>query len=350
MILAILVKLVLILGFALNFGGMLTWVERKQSALIHDRIGANRATIFGMRMLGMFHMIADSVKMFVKEDYRPAAADRLLFNLGPAISMLFALVSFAVIPFGSSVEVGGQTINLQVAPLNVGILYLFAVMSLAVYGVVLGAWSSTNNFGLMGGLRASAQMIAYEVTFGATIIGTLMIYQSVDLQEIVRQQGQYWTLWGLQIPKWGFIVQPLGFLLFLTAGVAETKRIPFDAPEGESEIIGYFLEYSGIKFGMYFLTDFLETVLISSILVTLFFGGWQIPWVSVEAMPNWTGAIVSMVVFTLKVVFFLWLLMTIRWTLPRFRYDQIMHLGWKILLPLSLANILVTGIVILLVE
>jgi len=349
MILAILVKFFLILGFALTFAGMLTWVERKQSALMHDRIGANRATIFGMRMLGMFHMIADSVKMFVKEDYRPAVADRILFNLGPSISMLFALVGFAVIPFGSWVTVGDRVINLQVAPLNVGILYLFAVMSMAVYGVVLGAWSSENNFGFLGGLRASAQMISYEVTFGATIIGALMIYQTVDLQEIVRFQGQYWSLWGMQIPKWGFILQPLGFLLFLTAGVAETKRIPFDMPEGESEIIGYFVEYSGIKFGMYFLTDFLETLLISSILVTLFFGGWQVPWISVANLPNWIGAIVSMAAFTLKVVFFLWLLMTIRWTLPRFRYDQVMRLGWKMLLPLSLANILITGVIVLLV-
>ena len=341
----VLAKLAFVLAFVLGLGGLLTWVERKQSAVMQDRIGANRASILGLRVLGLFHPLADSIKMFTKESFRPANAEKVLFMLAPGISVFFALVGFAVIPFGDVLYVGERAVSLQLAPLNVGVLYLFAVAGMAVYGVVLGAWSSRNNFALLGGLRAAAQMLSYEVALGVSIIGCLMVYQTVDLQEIVRWQGEH---------VWGFLIQPLGFVLFLTVGIAETKRIPFDAPEGESEIIGYFLEYSGMGFGMYFLTDFIETVMISAITVTLFFGGWQVPYLTPEGfvfpwgawpLQNWAVALLQVLGFTLKVAFFLWLQMTIRWTLPRFRYDQIIRLGWKYLLPISLANIVVTGAV-----
>jgi len=285
------------------------------------------------------------------------AAEKFLFTIAPAISVFFALVGFAVIPFGDVLIIGGKEINLQLAPLNIGVLYLFAVAGMAVYGVVLGAWASKNNFALLGGLRASAQMISYEVALGVTIIGSLMIYQTVELQEIVRWQGG--TFWGW-LPKWGILLQPVGFILFLTVGIAQTKRVPFDAPEGESEIIGYFLEYSGMGFGMYMLTDFVETVMISAITVTLFFGGWQVPylmadgfhfpWGATWQLGNLVVALLQVGSFTLKVMFFLWLQMTIRWTLPRFRYDQIMRLGWKYILPISLVNILLTGLVIVLMK
>lgn len=346
----VLAKLGFVLVFVLGFGALLTWVERKQSAVMQDRIGANRASILGLRIIGLFHPIADSIKMFTKESFRPANAERFLFTVAPTVSVFFALIGFAVIPFGDVLYVSGKVINLQLAPLNVGILYLFAVAGMAVYGVVLGGWASRNNFALLGGLRASAQMISYEVALGVTIVGALMIYQTLDLQEIVRWQGAHY---------WGFLLQPIGFVLFLTVGIAETKRIPFDAPEGESEIIGYFVEYSGMGFGMYFLTDFIETVMISAITVTLFFGGWQVPFLTPEgfqfpwgawALDNWVVALVQVTGFTLKVMFFLWLQMTIRWTLPRFRYDQIMRLGWKYILPISLVNIIITGTVILLIE
>ncbi len=353
----VLAKLVFVLLFALSLGGILTWVERKQSAVMQDRIGANRAAILGIRAIGLFHPLADSIKMFTKEHFRPANAERFLFTIAPTISVFFALVVFAVVPFGNVLVIGGHEINLQLAPLNVGVLYFFAMAGMAVYGVVLGAWASRNNYALLGGLRASAQMISYEVALGVSIIGALMVYQTVDLQEIVRWQGGYFLGF---IPKWGVLIQPLGFILFLTVGIAETKRIPFDPPEGESEIIGYFLEYSGMGFGMYFLTDFIETVTISAITVTLFFGGWQVPylfadgfhlpWGSVIALQNWAVALLQVGAFVLKVVFFLWLQMTIRWTLPRFRYDQVMRLGWKYLLPISLANILLTGLILLLVR
>lgn len=350
-------KLAFILVFVLSFGGLLTWVERKQSAVMQDRIGANRASILGLRIIGLFHPIADAVKMFTKESFRPKNAEKFLFTMAPTISVFFALIGFAVIPFGDTLHIGDKAINLQVAPLNVGILYLFAVAGMAVYGVVLGAWSSRNNYALLGGMRASAQMISYEVALGVSIIGALLVYQTVNLQEIVRWQGGYFLGF---IPKWGVLVQPVGFLLFLTVGIAETKRIPFDPPEGESEIVGYFLEYSGMGFGMYFLTDFIETVLISSITTTLFFGGWQVPYLMADgfhfpwgwqiSMSNWLVELFHVVAFTLKVVFFLWLQMTIRWTLPRFRYDQIMRLAWKYLLPIALANILITAFIILLIQ
>jgi len=350
----ILAKFGFMLFFVLNFGGLLTWVERKQSAVMQDRIGANRAAIFGIRAIGLFHAIADAVKMFTKESFTPKNAEKFLFTIAPGISVFFALIGFAVIPFGDKLVVGETVINLQVAPLNVGILYLFAVAGMAVYGVVLGAWASRNNYALLGGLRASAQMISYEVALGVTIFGSLMIYQTVDLQQIVHWQGNYFWGW---IPAWGIFLQPLGFLLFLTVGIAETKRIPFDAPEGESEIIGYSIEYSGMGFGMYLLTDFVETVMIAAITVTLFFGGWQVPflmadgfhfpWGTVVELSNLVVALLQVGAFTLKVMFFLWLQMAIRWSLPRFRYDQIMRLCWKYILPIALANIIITGIVIL---
>ncbi|MDZ7265959.1 MAG: NADH-quinone oxidoreductase subunit H [candidate division KSB1 bacterium] len=343
-----------ILVFVFNTAALLTWVERKQSALMQDRVGANRARIFGLRLWGLFHILADSLKMFLKEDYRPRGAETLLFWLAPGISMFFALVAFAAIPFADSLVIGGRAHLMQIAPLNIGILYVLATMSMAVYGVVLGAWASNNNYSLMGGLRASAQMISYEVGIGVSLIGVLLVFQTVNLQEIVRAQG---ALLGGWLPKWGILYQPIGFLLFFTTGLAETKRIPFDAPEGESEIIGYHVEFSSMRFGMYFLTDLIETVLIACITVTLFLGGWQVPYLTAAgfefpwggrlALSNLSVTVLQFLGFSLKVAALLWFMMLIRWTLPRFRYDQVMALGWKILLPLALLNIFVTAAVIL---
>jgi NADH-quinone oxidoreductase subunit H len=346
-----------VFGFVFSLAALLTWVERKQSAVMQDRIGANRAAILGFRALGLFHIIADSVKMFVKEDFTPAGAKRFIFSIAPGLSLFFALLAFAAIPFGDALIVNGKSISLQIADLDVGILYVFAVMSMGVYGVVLGAWASNNNYGMLGGLRASAQMISYEVAIGVSIIGVLMVFETVSLNDIVKAQGQLMGGW---LPKWGILLQPIGFLLFLTTGIAETKRIPFDAPEGESEIVGYFIEYSSMRFGMYFLTDFIETILIAAITVTLFLGGWQVPylmadgfhfpWGSIWQLSNITVSILQVAAFTLKVAIMIFIMMNIRWTLPRFRYDQVMSLGWKILLPLSLANIFITGVFIVLMR
>lgn len=347
-------KTVFIVMFALSLGGLLTWVERKQSALMQDRIGANRASIFGLRLWGLFHIISDAVKMFTKEDFVPDTKHKMVHALAPVLALTFVLLSFAVIPFGHAITISGYTISLQVANLNVGILFVFAMMSVGVYGVVLAGWSSNNNYSLLGGLRASAQMISYEITIGLTLVGIILIFQTLSLQEIVQAQGG--LLFGF-LPRWGVFLQPLGLVLFLTAGIAETKRIPFDIPEGESEIIGFFVEYSSMKFGMFMFTDFIETVLISALVSTFFFGGWQVPyladtgfvfpWGGTWNLGMWVVEIMRVASFAVKVAFFCWFLMLVRWTLPRFRFDQLMNLGWKVLLPLSLINTMVTAVVVL---
>ncbi len=356
----------------LNLAGLHTWVERKQSAIMQDRIGANRAAILlpwawaapinwlvlrPLSVLGLFHPLADAVKMFFKEDFIPAKADRLLHTLAPFLSVFFALVAFAGIPFGDRLMIGGRVIDLQIAKIDIALLYIFAMLSLGVYGVILAGFASRNNYALLGSLRASAQMISYEITLGIAIIGVVMIFGTLDLQEMVRAQGRTLAGWipviGRWIPCWGVVLQPVAFLVFLTAALAETKRVPFDLPEGESEIIGYFVEYSGMKFGMFFLTDFIETVMVACLATTLFLGGWQVPYLTAAGfqfpwggflpVTEWAYVLLGIGSFTLKVIVFCWLFMTIRWTLPRFRYDRLMFLGWKVLFPISVGNVLVTG-------
>ncbi len=340
-----------------NIAGLLTWVERKQSAVMQDRIGANRASIFGMKALGLFHAIADVLKMLSKEEFIPNGANKFLFNLAPYLSVVFALVGFVAIPIGNQLIVGDRVIELQAANINVALIFIFAMMSMGIYGVVLAGFSSNNNYAFLGGMRGAAQMIAYEITMGAAIMGVIMVFNTLDLQMLVRGQGEYMFGW---LPKWGVFVQPLAFILFLTAATAETKRTPFDLPEGESEIIGYFVEYSGMKFGMFFLADLVETVLVAALMTTLFFGGWQIPylfpdgfhfpWGGHIALSNLPVALLGVCAFFIKLSFFIWLLMAVRWTLPRFRYDQLMRLGWQILLPASIVNIIVTAIVLIILR
>jgi NADH-quinone oxidoreductase subunit H len=333
--------------------------ERKVSALIQDRIGANRAAIFGVAALGLVNtLVADPVKFLLKEDVVPADTDRLLHFLAPVLSLAPVLVTFTVVPFGDVLQVGGRTIDLQAAPLNAGVLYVLAMASLAVYGVVLAGWSSNNRWSLLGGVRGSAQMISYEVSMGLALIGVIVVYGTLDLQAIARAQGP--LLWGW-LPAWGILYQPVGFLVFMTAGVAESKRIPFDLPESESELIaGYFTEYSGPKHLMFMMADFVEVVLVAALVTTLFFGGWQVPWLGREgfafpwgaaiALPSWAVALLQVTAFALKLVFFTWLQIVVRWTLPRFRYDQLMRLGWQGLLPLSLANVVVSALAVVLLE
>ncbi len=337
----------------LNLAGFHTWVERKQSALIQDRIGANRASIFGFRMLGMFHGIADVIKMFTKEDIVPEGADRTLHTLAPFFSVFFALVTFAAIPFGDRLILGDRVINLQVANINAALLYVFAMLSLGVYGVILAGFASRNNYAIMGGLRATAQMISYEIALGVSIVGVVMVYGTMNLAELVRAQGHMIAGW---IPMWGIVTQPVAFIVFVTAALAETRRNPFDLPEGESEIIGYFVEYSGMKFGMFFLTDFLETIVVASLSTTLFFGGWQVPflmpdgfhfpWGGELLVSNWVYALLGLASFSIKGLAFCFVFMQLRWTVPRFRYDQLMNLGWKGLFPIAVANVVVTAVVL----
>lgn len=347
-------RVAFVMLFVLNAGGLLTWVERKQSAIMQDRIGANRASLFGVRLMGLFHPLADALKMLTKEDFRPARADRVLFTLAPFVSVFFALVAFAAIPFGDTLRLGDREIPLQAVTLNVGVLYVFAMLSLGVYGVMMAGWSSANNYALLGGQRAAALMISAEIALGASIMGVIMVYGSLNLQDIVRAQGYHVGGW---LPLWGIVTQPLAFILFLTAGIAATKRIPFDLPEGESEIIGYFVEYSGMKFGMFAMADFLETVVIAGLTTALFLGGWQVPWLFADGfrfpwgahlpLPHLLVVLLQVGAFVVKVSAMIFLLMLIRWTLPRFRYDQAMRLGWLGLFPLSMLNLGVTGLVLL---
>jgi len=321
--------------FALTLGALLTWVERKMSSLIQDRVGPNRASIAGVRAAGLIHIIADMLKAFTKEDFVPPQANKVLFYLAPAIAFATVVAVFALIPFGPG--------PLVIADLDNGMIWFFAIMGFGVYGATLGGWASYNNFGLLGSLRAAAQMISYEVSMGLNVLGIFLVFGTLSLTQIVAGQGDLLFGW---LPKWGIVIQPVGFVLFLAAAMAENKRAPFDLPEGESEIVGYFVEYSAMGFATFFLSEFVEVVVIAAIGATLFLGGWQIPWVDPAGTAGGWITVAQVGAFVAKVVFLCWLQMLVRWTVPRFRYDQVMALGWKVLLPLSMLNLLVTAAVL----
>ena len=335
-------------NIVMAYGGFLTWVERKQSALMQNRIGANRASILGIRALGLFHMISDGLKMLTTEDWVPPGADKVLHALALLLSIALAILVFVAIPLGDRIAIGGDLFGLQipnmvldlrVADIDLGILMVFALLGLIVYGVVLAGLSSNNNFSMLGGLRASAQMVSYEIVLGLSVMGVILIFGTLDLQEIIRGQGE--LIFGF-LPRWGIFLLPVGFLLFLAAIIAESKRVPFDLPEGESEIIGYFTEYSGMKFGMFLFADFVES-LIGACLVDSGTAGYH------ETL-TLAWSLLTMGVFAVKVLFFTWLFMTIRWTLPRFRYDQLMDLCWKMMLPVALLNLTVTAILVFVLD
>lgn len=350
--LIIFIKIVCALVWLLALTLYLTWLERKESALIQDRLGANRASIFGIRIIGLFQPFADAIKMIFKEDFVPSFSRKFLHTIAPFISFFFVAVTIAVIPFGDTLRIGNRTINLQILDFNVGLLFILAMLSLGIYGIIISGWASNNKYTLTGGLRGAAQVISYEVALGLSLIGLIMVYPSLRLSSIVLYQGE--LLFGF-LPKWGIFLQPLGFVIFLFAALAETKRVPFDLPEGESEIIGFFTEYSGLKWGLFMMTDFMEVIIVSTLLTTLFFGGWQVPWLALDGfhfpwggellLPRVVVVLFQVAAFNIKVFFFCWLQILIRWTYPRFRYDQVMDLGWKLLVPLSLVNIIGTGII-----
>jgi NADH-quinone oxidoreductase subunit H len=334
----------------------LTWVERKESAVMQDRIGANRADILGHRFIGVFQPFADAIKMFFKEDFTPAFSRKFLHDMAPFLSFFFTAVTIAAIPFGDVLRIGGRSIRLQVLDLNVGLLFVFAMLSLTIYGVLLSGWASNNRWTLLGGLRGAAQLISYEVALGLSLIGLVMVFPSLSFSEIVHFQGELLFGW---LPKWGIILQPLGFLIFLFASMAESERVPFDLPEGESEIVGFFTEYGGMKWGMYMFTDFMKVLIIACLLTTVFFGGYQVPWMYADGfhfpwggqwlLPHGIVVLFQVLMFNLKVFFFCWMQILIRWTYPRFRYDQLMDFGWKLLIPLSLINIAGTAVVMSLI-
>ncbi len=359
------IKTIAMFLFALQLAAVLLWFERKGSALIQDRIGANRASItgFGARMglpnVGFINtLVADPIKLFTKEDIVPEGADHFLHSLAPFLALFPVLITFVVVPFGDTLAIGSRTINLQAADLNVGVLYVLATIGIGVYGLALGGWASNNRWALLGAIRATAQMISYELALGLAIISVVMTYGTLDLQTMVREQGGVWFGW---LPRWGVLVQPVAFIMLLTAGMAESKRIPFDLPEGESELIaGYFTEYSGGKQAAFMITDFAEIVLVAALVTTFFFGGWQVPWLYRDgfhfpggaslALSNPVVAVLGIIAFMIKVVFGCWIQILIRWTLPRFRYDQLMALGWKGLVPIGLLNVLATAFVVVVLE
>ena len=351
-------RIAVMLTFCLLLVVVLTWAERKGAAYMQDRRGPNRARILGFTVWGLFHPLADAIKFLFKEDFIPDGAHRLFYQMAPMFALAPALMTIAVIPFGPDVTIAGRQISLQIADLNVGILYIFAVSGMAVYGIILAGWASQSKYPLLGGLRSSAQMLSYEVSMGLSILGIVMWFQSVKLSEITLAQGH--LLWGV-LPRWGVFVQPLGFILFLVAVFAEANRTPFDLPEGESELVaGFHTEYGSFKFSMFMMAEYFHMVVGSAVLATLFFGGWQFPYlgdagfafpggVSV-AIPPAAVLFLRIGSFVAKTLFFCWLYVWVRWTIPRFRYDQVMRLGWKVMLPLSLLNIFATGLILLLMK
>ena len=363
----------LMLVFVMIIATLLTIAERKWSALMQDRVGPNRARINlpGIRnrsLAGLPHILTDVLKMLTKEDFIPGTANTFLFKLGPILAFAPVFALFAVVPAGPSVEVFGHRVDMVVATPDFGVLYLLAIASLAVYGTALAGWSSNNKFALLGGVRASSQMISYEVALGLSLVGLFLAFSSVQLPAIIgdlavagaEATGQARYLWRTEggfdfgLPAWGFILQPIGFIGFFAASFAETKRAPFDVPEGESEIIGYFVEYSGMKFGLFMISEFVEVVVLAGVTTALFFGGHHLPfggeWLASQPLMQehgWLYGTILGTVFWVKVVFLIWVQLVIRWTFPRFRYDQIQTLGWKILLPLGLANVFVSGALVL---
>src|SRR5688572_28315368 len=362
---------ILILLLVMPLASLLTWAERRQSAMMQDRLGPNRAApTFApwFKLKGILHFVADAIKMIAKEDFIPGSVHRGLFALAPILALAPVLTAFAIIPFGPTIyphalfapldtyalaldpqnATFADSIRLQVFAVDFGLIFYFAILTLANYGSTIAGWASYNKFALLGGLRASSQMMSYEVAMGLSLMGLFLVMGTLEPGAMVAWQGP-------NPIHWGWAVQPFALLLFFTAAIAETKRAPFDLPEGEPEIIGYFVEYSGMRFGMFFLAEFIEIVFLSAVMTSVFFGGWQFPFLYADGfhllgwvayLPHWAVVLIQFLAFGGKVVFFCWLQLAIRWTLPRFRPDQLMGLGWKRLLPLSLLNVMVTALIV----
>jgi NADH-quinone oxidoreductase subunit H len=379
--------LFIVLVLVMPLASLLTWAERRQSAMMQDRLGPNRANIGPIKLKGILHFVADAVKMIFKEDFIPANVHKGLFTLAPILALAPVLIAFAIIPFGPTIyphSLGGtfdtylfatqpaneafaDSIRMQMFAPDFGLIFYFAVLTLANYGGTIAGWASYNKWALLGGLRSSSQMMSYEVAMGLSLMGAFLVVGTLE-PGAIAQFGATTTMSGSNPFNWLWLWQPVGLVLFFTAAIAETKRAPFDIPEGEPEIIGYFVEYSGMRWGIFFLAEFIEIVFISAVVATVFFGGYQVPFLDADGfrlggyissngvstggllaqLPHWAVTSMQFAMFGIKVIALCWFQLLVRWTLPRFRADQLMNLGWKLLLPLSLANILVTALIKLL--
>ena len=326
-------KFIIFLTFVLVSVILMVYAERRVSAFIQNRYGPNRVGPWGL-----FQALADVVKLLMKEDIVPKNATKPLHDLAPIIAIAVSLSTFAVVPFGNTITLFGQTFKLQIADVNVGILYILAITSLGVYGITLAGWASNNKYSLLGGLRSSAQMISYELSMGVAIVGVILVAGTVRLDEIVQYQAS--TVWNM-------VQQPVAFVTFFVAAFAETNRLPFDLPEAEPELVGGFhTEYTGLKFGLFFLAEYANMLTASAVIVTLFLGGWHIPFASTLGLTGMVLDVAQIGAFLIKVILVVLFFIAIRWTLPRFRYDQLMDIGWKVMLPLALVNVFVTAAVL----
>lgn len=364
---ALIGKLIFVVGVILLFSPLMAWADRKQSAMIQDRMGPSKASVTlggkTISLAGLLHPLADAVKFMWKENFVPPKGDKLLHALAPLISITPTFAAFGVIPFGGMIyldhlfdvlpaEPTGRAFPFQVASLNVGVLYVFAVTGTGVVGAAIAGYCSNNKYSLLGGLRAAGQMVSYEVTLGLSLVGCFMLYNTLLLEDMVQWQYERGFF------GWGIFRQPLAFILFYVGAIAETKRVPFDLPEGESELAaGYFTEYSGMKFGMFMMGEYVATVVTCCLLTAIFFGGWSLPFLQADGfhffgatlpLNHLTVSIIQVLTFLIKTSLLCWFTLMIRWSLPRFRYDQVMKLCWRYMLPLSLLNVFVTGIFVLL--
>ena len=339
-LLIVVLKIVIIFVAVLTVVAYLSYAERRIGGFIQDRLGPNRVGPWGL-----FQPIADGLKFMFKEDFVPAKANKILHAIAPAIIMGTAIVALSVIPFGSSIQIGKWKINLIISDIDAGILFLLALGGLSLYGIIIGGWASNNKYSLLGALRSASQLLSYETTMALSVLSTVLLFGTLSLYEITELQT-------FNPLKWGVVKAPLSFLLFLITAFAETNRVPFDLPEADSELVaGYHTEYSGMKFAMFFMAEYTHMIVASSVIVALFFGGWQVPFLSQEELISSAGQlgafILSIISFSIKTGLFLFFFIWVRWTLPRFRFDQLINLGWKVLLPIAILNLLITaGVVI----
>ena len=379
----------LIVLLVMPLASILTWMERRQSAMMQDRLGPNRANIGPIKLKGILHFVADALKMIFKEDFIPGNVHKGLFALAPILAIAPVFIAFAIIPFGPTIyphafwdvfdpvaalndlngldpqlrqvasDAMADSIRMQIFQIDFGLIFYFAVLTLANYGGTIAGWASYNKFALLGGLRSSSQMMSYEVAMGISLMGTFLLVGSLEPGFIAAHGasaglGEAGQMSPSNPLNWLWVWQPVGLVLFFTAAIAETKRAPFDFPEGESEIIGYFVEYSGLRWGLFFLAEFIEIVFVSAVIATIFFGGYQVPFLDpdgfrlggfVTYLPHGVVVLLQFAAFGAKVLLLCWFQLMLRWTLPRFRADQLMNLGWKLLLPLALANVMVTALI-----